>query len=264
MNTELKDNGYRILRGVFSKEETEELAKFSNRVIDYATEGANDPFGIDYMKHRTDNGVLYDLYQRHPQYRKFAESSDILDAVAEHLGESIYLYVNSFLYKPGDRDNVVPWHQDFLSRPDESEKILAWISLDHATKKNGCLKVLPGSHKDGFREWYRVEGETHHDRIRLDGLDLDSVEYLELEPGDVMLFSNYVIHGSDQNSSDLPRRAYRVVYKALDTAEVPRGGAITLRGGTPDDLRKIDFSGVKCSRTPKKRGLKARIKGLIK
>ncbi|MEZ5022796.1 MAG: phytanoyl-CoA dioxygenase family protein [Chitinophagales bacterium] len=137
--------------------------------------------------------------------------------------------MNSLLYKPKTKNNEVPWHQDFLSRPNESEKILTWMAIDDATKENGCLKIIPGSHKQGFREWYRVKGETHHDRIKISEAELQKAAYVEMNAGDVLIFSNYLIHSSEENNSDLPRRAFRAVFKKLDDAKIPRGAPIMMR-----------------------------------
>jgi len=230
--------GYQILRGVFSESDLSPLRKLTDSLIEYSRSRPEDPFGEYYLEHRPDNGVLYDIMQRHPEFYPMATNEIILNEVEKALGPDIYLYVNSLLYKPRDFHNEVPWHQDFLSRSGESRKIIVWISMDKATRENGCLKVIPGSHKEGFRKWYRVDGATHHDRIVLDGLDMDTVQYVELDPGDVLLFDNHLIHASDENKSELPRRAYRVVYKGLfqNDFAIPRTGPIMVRGGRPDSL----------------------------
>ena len=144
--------------------------------------------------------------------------------------------MNSFLYKPPGRSNEVPWHQDFLNKPHESEKILAWIALDDATISNGCLKVIPESHRQGFKDWYTKKGETHHDRLVEGSFNEEDKKYIEMKKGDVLLFSNYLIHGSDQNDSEFHRRAYRVVYKRIDTTFTPRGGPIVMCGNHPNTV----------------------------
>ncbi|PTT94806.1 hypothetical protein DBR45_50290 [Pseudomonas sp. HMWF031] len=58
--------------------------------------------------------------------------------------------------------------------------------------------------------------------------------FVETEPGDIVLFSNYLIHSSAQNSSDLPRRALRFVYKALDDDALPRGSMIMIHTESED------------------------------
>lgn len=156
------------------------------------------------------------------------------------LGENIYLYVNSVVYKPKGRENDVPWHQDFLSRPEESRRYIAWIALHDANRENGCLKVIPGSHKRGYLPWHRVEGETHHDRVRSELVDEKLAEYLELDAGDVLLFDQCLLHSSDKVDTDAPRMVFRVVYKALDGVEIPRGAPIVVKGGRTKSLKTSD------------------------
>lgn len=143
------------------------------------------------------------------------------------------------MYKPRERNNEVPWHQDFLSRPNESTKFIAWIAIDNATRENGCIKVIPGSHTNGFYQWHRVKGETHHDRISDDLIDTSKAVYVEIDAGDVLIFNQYLLHSSERSNSDHPRRAYRVVYKKIDSLDIPRGSPIMLSGGSPEGLERI-------------------------
>lgn len=236
---QFEKNGFVILKNVFKDENLEKIRELTSLIVEKEHVNYN-PLDNYYLRHRFDNGVLYDVFQRHPEFAPFVRNEKLLDAVENIFESSFYLYVNSFLYKPSDRNNEVPFHQDFLSRPTESQKLLAWIAIDDATKENGCLKVIPGSHSQGFRKWYRVENETHHDRIYIDQDEIDKAIYVELNAGDVLLFSNYLIHGSDQNNSSKNRRAYRIVYKSLDDSVIPRGTPIMLRGGLPEYLAKLE------------------------
>lgn len=228
-------NGFIVLKNVFDdstcKNKGDVLSEAVNVISAQETRDITNRW---YLTHRTDNGVLYDVYQRFPAVRMFAEQTQIVDFLKSYFQRSVYLYVNSYLYKPADKENEVPWHQDFLNKPNESEKVLAWVSLDNATRENGCLQVIPGSHSRGVREWYHVEGATHHDRIRLDEGEASKRVFVETEPGDVVLFSNYLIHSSAQNNSDMPRRALRFVYKALDDDAIPRGSMIMIHTETED------------------------------
>lgn len=231
-----RENGFIVLKGAISAEKCSFLAESMSVIVSDINEesGKKDVSDHWYLSHRLDNGVLYDIYQRFPVVRPICEDSLILDFVDRYFQCSSYLYVSSFLFKPGDRENKVPWHQDFLSRPNESEKILAWVSLDTANRENGCLEVIPGSHKNGFREWFRVKGETHHDRIKLKNGEEEKKIFVETSPGDVVLFSNFLIHSSAQNSSNLPRRALRFVYKAMDDNALPRGSMLAMTSKVQD------------------------------
>lgn len=236
---ELLDKGFLILRNVVSGDELVPLRQLIDEVIECEEAGVRDPFAGTYLEHRTDQGVLYDVYQRHPEFHALAHNDRILDVLVPVLGDNIYLYVNSVVYKPKGRRNGVPWHQDFLSRPQESRRYIAWVSLHQANRENGCLKVIPGSHKAGYLPWHRIGGETHHDRVKSEFVDETLAVYLELDEGDAVIFDQCLLHSSDEVATDAPRMAFRVVYKALDSIEVPRGAPIVVRGGRPKSLKLL-------------------------
>lgn len=239
----LKEDGFCILEGVHDSDTIQKLREVTSEIIEYHEQGYRDPYSnpqLDYLQHRTDQGVLYDVFQRHPEYQDAAKHSEILDAISSYLGPNIQLYDSTVVYKAESGDNEVPFHQDFMSRDNESDKIITWSPLFDVDRSNGCLKAIPGSHKDGTLSWHTEEGETHHDRLDQDQFDEDEAVYLEMNAGDVLLFHQDVVHGSDKiTSSENPRYALRVVYKApeAEANHVPRTGPIMLRGNDPDSLR---------------------------
>lgn len=237
-NTEFSfvEDGFVILRNVFDQPTLSRMRDLLVDIVGYAEKGLEDPFTRYYLPHRADQGVLYDLVQRHPEFDEMVRNSRVLDALEEAVGADILLYENSVVYKPKGRRNGVPYHQDFISRPDEPLKFIAWMAIDRVTKDSGALKVIPGSHKQGFLPWHRVKGEAHHDRINLEALDLTGEMHLELEPGDVLIFNQLVVHGSDEMNTDSLRLVYRASYQSFAEIFVPRGAPICVRGGRPASI----------------------------
>lgn len=236
---EFQEQGFVILKKVFNKEKIKEVADLQKRIVEYADKNLEDPFLPWSLEHRNDQGVLYDLYQRHPEFQDMAKNERILDCLESVIGENIYLYDNSLIYKPKGRKNSVPWHQDFLSRPDEPLKIIAWMALDDVTKENGTLQVIPKSHKNGHFSWHRVKGETHHDRVDMEHIEKrrNEIIYAELEAGDVLLFNMFLLHGSDEVHTDKSRRVYRCSYQSMNNKIfTPRQSPIVVRGGSPEFL----------------------------
>lgn len=232
----LKEDGFVIVKNVFKEIYLNNIRELTDKIIKFSSQNSYDPFEDFYLKHRIDQGVLYDLYQRYPEFQEMVKAPQIVNQLIPVLGKNIYLYVNSLIYKPQGKQNIVPWHQDFLSRPNESTKYIAWIALDNATKNNGCLKVIPKSHTQGFLEWFTIEGETHHDRVKQELIDESKAQFIELNAGDALIFNQFLLHSSDQVDVDIPRRAFRVVYKALDRVEIPRGSPIMISGGLFDSI----------------------------
>ncbi|KAB7892666.1 phytanoyl-CoA dioxygenase family protein [Poseidonibacter ostreae] len=238
---QFEEQGFVILKKVFSKEKLEEVRILQEKIVTYSDMNFEDPFLPWSLEHRNDQGVLFDLYQRHPEFQEMAKNKKILDCLESVLGENIYLYDNSMVYKPKGKRNGVPWHQDFISRPEEPQKIIVWMALDDVTKENGTVQVIPGSHKEGHLPWHRVDGETHHDRVNIEYVEKkkDKIIYAELEAGDVLLFNMLVLHGSDEIHTDRPRRVFRCSYQSMEKKIfTPRQSPIVMRGGSPEFLAK--------------------------
>ena len=85
-----------------------------------------------------------------------------------------------------------------------------WLSLNGADKKKGCLKIVEGSHK------YGVIGNGNNlfdSKLKNKFLsDESKIKYLEVDSGDVVIFSNYTLHGSDKNSTNENRLAFTCCY----------------------------------------------------
>lgn len=233
---DLETDGFTILRKVFPEEVFAPVRDLLREVVRFAETSREDPFTRYYLPHRADQGVLYDLFQRHPQFEQLARNEHILDALETVLGPDIFMYENSVVYKPKGKQNGVPFHQDFISRQNEPRKYIGWMALEPVTADGGALKVIPGSHQDGFLPWHRVHGETHHDRIDPKLVDGKEQVKVLLDPGDVLIFNQLIVHGSDEAHTDSLRLVYRVSYQGFEEIKVPRGSPIVLRGGEPASL----------------------------
>lgn len=239
MFNEIEKKGFVILKNVFFEDTLDRIRKLQTKIVTYAEANLEDPFSMYYLRHRSDQGVLYDLYQRHPEFRELVSEPKVVHALETVLGPNIYMYENSLIYKPKGKKNGVPWHQDFISRPSEPVKYIVWIPLDNVDKGNGTLKVIPGSHAQGFLPWYRVEGETHHDRVVSEYIEKNknNIVYIEMNAGDILVFNMLIVHGSDEVHTDRPRRVYRCSFQSMnDQVFTPRGAPLVIAGGDPDYL----------------------------
>jgi len=89
------------------------------------------------------------------------------------------------------------------------------MSVDRATRANGCLQVVAGSHHLGRIDHGPVGQQTGADPERVEAIlnRFDRV-YVELEPGSAVFFHSNLLHRSDQNTSELPRWAFICCYNA--------------------------------------------------
>ena len=228
------EHGYIILRNVFDEDVLSPIRSLTDEIFAAAEKRVKDPFVPYLMSHRSDQGVLYDLYERFIEFRRLIEHDRVLDALEAVVGENFFLYENSLITKPRGKRNGVPWHQDFISRTKEPLKTIVWMALDDVRVENGTVRIIPGSHREGFLPWYRVEGETHHDRVKPEYVDEEKAQFVEMNAGDVLIFNMLLLHGSEEVHSDLPRRAYRCSIQSMDDQIYsPRGIPVALRGGRP-------------------------------
>ncbi len=158
--------------------------------------------------------LAYDL-----AFLNYARIPEILDMVEQVLGSHFALWNSSFFAKPAVNGRATPWHQDgeyWPIRPVATCTV--WIAIDDATTKNGCLKLIPGSHKKETL----LKHETNPDPNLTLNQELLSSEFdesqavnLVLKPGQMSLHDVRIVHGSEENTSSHPRRGMTLRYMPL-------------------------------------------------
>lgn len=116
-----------------------------------------------------------------------------------------------FMNKPARHGTVLPWHQDRWAFLDHDPLITVWTALDPATVANGCVRIIPGSHRHGVINPDHGSGFLDNDQAA-EYCPEDKVVHLELEAGCAVLLHNWLLHSSGVNSTDIPRRAFSVCY----------------------------------------------------
>ena len=101
------------------------------------------------------------------------------------------------------------WHQDEVYIPTRDRSLIgAWIALDDATVENGCLGILPGSHRSG----YLYSQRSHENPEEFDGsgesygFDESGEQPVEVKAGTLVFFNGYLLHRSRRNRSSQYRR----------------------------------------------------------
>ncbi len=146
-----------------------------------------------------------------PLYLKYMQNPLFRSITRRVCGEDVSIYRAMFMNKPANRGTVLPYHQDGGTQwgLDRNPLITVWTALDKATIANGCMQVIPGSHKHGL---FSDRGHTiTKDQEAEFANDEDSV-YLEAEPGEAILLHNWMLHRSGVNTISSPRRAFTVCY----------------------------------------------------
>lgn len=131
-------------------------------------------------------------------------------------GDDVALFRAMFMNKHARKGTVLPYHQDAgtqwqLTRDPE---ITVWTALDPATVANGCMQVVPGTHRLGLLS---ERGHTITPEQEAEHCPDEKSVFLEAQAGEAILLHNLLLHRSGVNRSDIPRRAFSVCYMRADT-----------------------------------------------
>lgn len=144
-------------------------------------------------------------------------SDAVLDLVEPVVGPNIGLWSTHFIAKPPKVGKATPWHEDSAywdGRVSTMEGICTvWLALDRATKENGCMAVIPGTHANGFSQYEEVEDKGANifpTQIAAGQFDEKDAVYMELEPNHASLHEARIIHGAQANTSDTRRAGYTI------------------------------------------------------
>jgi len=138
----------------------------------------------------------------------------LLDVVESILGDDILVYGTLVLAKQPHDLRYASWHQDsFYSGLHLTPSTTAWIALTPSHHGNGCMRVIPGSHKLGSLD-HENEDDPHMlnrrgERIKTDVNESEAVDVV-LKPGEISLHESTLVHGSTPNMSDEPRIGFIV------------------------------------------------------
>lgn len=153
---------------------------------------------------------------RDPAFARFASDPDLLARVAELLGTTqISCFLSQFIFKnPGAWGQ--PWHQDSYYFPFDppGPVVGVWLAVTEATLENGCLHVLPGSHRERVHTHVpdRRPGANYGYTEIVDH-DMAASTPVLMQPGDLLLFDSHLMHRSTDNTS-AGRRAAMVYHYA--------------------------------------------------
>jgi hypothetical protein len=153
-------------------------------------------------------------------YGTIVRSRRIVDTMEKLLGGEVYHYHHKMILKEPYVGGAWAWHQDYGYWYHNAclAPLLAscLIAVDRATRENGCLQVVRGSHLLGRIDHGKVGDQTGvADQERIQAI-LERLElvHCELEPGSTIFFHCNLLHRSDQNRSPDPRWAFIACYNA--------------------------------------------------
>ncbi len=153
-----------------------------------------------------------------PEMFRWLLAPEMLALVEPLVGPDIAIFACHFLQKPAEIGKRVPWHEDsayWKGWMDPIEVASVTISLESSTVENGCLRVIPGTHRNGYSDYDRLEkpsDEIFPTQVKAEQFDESKAVDIVLEPNQASLHDGRIIHGSAPNTGKLPRAAFTVRY----------------------------------------------------
>lgn len=185
---------------------------------------------------RAGEELTHELVAGDPFWVRLVSDGRLLDLAQQFVGPDIALFASHYISKPPFSGRAVLWHQDGAYWPLEPMNVVTvWLAVDESGPDNGCMRVIPGSHR-----------EELHELRRRDDVDsvLGSESAVEVEesravdlvlaPGDVEIHHPSIMHGSNPNTS--PRRRCGLTIRYIPTStriladDQPFPSALLLRG----------------------------------
>ena len=219
-------DGFLAVEGVFSPDEVEE----AKAALSFLIAGGNPDYDQVFLEDVA-QGVEVPADQRELYVRKlhyFVDFEPRLARLAHHptlvglveriVGTRTNMIQDMALLKPAHVGREKPWHQDtayFVMEPIE-QVLGTWIALDPATPENGCMHVIPGSHRGGPQPHY-------HDRdcqLPDETIAVERDVMIPLQPGGALLFSGLLHHATPPNRSPARRRALQFHYASIDCRRI--------------------------------------------
>ncbi|MFD0712647.1 phytanoyl-CoA dioxygenase family protein [Paenibacillus sp. GCM10027626] len=244
------ENGYLLVKGVFNKQEVEAMRTAVDRIIDRAAKAKmdqNHAWQGDYLPPAELKKLVlkgfHDVHYHDASFMRAAIHPNMAAVLSQLIGPNVQLHHSKMLVKPPENGAAFPMHQDQPYFPHEQHTMMAAsMHLDDANFENGCLHVIPGSHKQGPMK--------HRGQHYLDAKEypISSGVACPAEAGDVLFFNYLTIHGSPVNSSDRTRRNVLFQYRSAtdfpsDNVHINWGSGLMICGENPNfDRVKPNFT----------------------
>ena len=209
------EDGYVIFRAVFSPPEVDALRAEAERLLERRDLIDSANIRCRWQNHAKTGECRFDCFDPvidlSPPFERMARDERILGAVSELYGERASLFKDKLIFKPPGACGYA-LHQDYISWESFPESfVTVAIALDSAGAANGATEVFPGYHKSGL---IGPRDGKYHELTAAD-VDLSKGVTLDLEPGDMAIFSGYTPHRSGPNLSDQWRRLAYFSYNAV-------------------------------------------------
>jgi ectoine hydroxylase-related dioxygenase (phytanoyl-CoA dioxygenase family) len=213
------EQGYIIIEDFLNKKELNFLLTVLDKLVEEKARNLDqDAGGFNLEKVKTTEEVnnfkgpivapgllrkIQEITDYSPEFKEFVESDKMLNLVEDLVGPRLFYHSSKLMFKPAHHGQSKPWHQDYAYWASTApEQVTCWMALDDATIENGCMQLIPGSHKWGLMKHIREELQ-----IDLKNIPQEKVKIAPMKAGSILAFHVLTLHHSGPNNSDKSRRA---------------------------------------------------------
>lgn len=189
-----------------------------------------------------------DPIKHHQAFYDLVFHPRILDVVENLIGPNIQLQQSRLILKPRAPDVWFDWHQDYPAFPHTNfDLLIVTVYLDDSTPDNGCLTVIPGSHRLGpLPHRFTFEGAPRTEIVD-ESVVTDRARWLQtpVPAGGIEVHHGNLLHSSAANLTDRPRSTLQLWYRAADNVQVGGssdffGWGLQVRGVDPGTVRMAE------------------------
>jgi phytanoyl-CoA hydroxylase len=155
-----------------------------------------------------------------PFWVRLISDDRLLDVAEQFIGPNIALFASHYIAKPPFDGQPVLWHQDGSFWPLEPMEVTTlWLAVDPSTPENGCMRVIPGTHRTALQDMQEETDVANVLNAQIDPAMVDDSQAVDivLAPGDVSIHHPNIIHGSNANHSPQWRRGLTIRYIPTST-----------------------------------------------
>lgn len=228
-------DGYLVVENAVTPEQLEAMRRELGHWVEESRRH-DAPFGEPTIDGRPRFDIGADHSSDHPALRRVNNPSDIspafadvmseapvVDMVADLIGPDVKFHHCKVNLKLSGTETVVGYHQDFPYTPHSNDDIVTvLIMLDDMTEENGCLMVVPGSHKGPIHSLF--DGDRFTGYVQPEVLREAKAHETAItgKAGGACLMHTRLLHGSAANRSPRPRGLYICVFTAADAVPLAR------------------------------------------
>ena len=214
-----RTNGYLGVEDVLSRDEVAELRRVTDAFVEASRQVTETDSVFDLEPGHTPENPqlrrLIDPSRQHDVYARGLRHDKILDITAQLIGPGIRTNGDKLNMKSAEVGSPVEWHQDWAFYPHTNDDLLAvGVAIDDMTVENGCLLVVPGSHKGRIHD-HHLNGRFAGAVTEPDFTGEGAVP-IEIRAGGISIHHVRMLHASAPNTSGKPRRLLLYMYCAVD------------------------------------------------